>query len=186
MIKRFFGKEWACPLFDFYCRKLFTFVVGGERVAKGRGIVGITKENGERIANELGYDLVDVEYVKENDYFFLRVYIDKKGGINLDDCQIMTEKLSELLDREDPTNEAYFLEVSSPGLDRPLKTDKDYERNLGKEVELKLYKSFNNRKKLEGFLRAYNEEDFEIEMEDGEILAIPREIVSLMRLVIKF
>lgn len=151
-----------------------------------RGIVSIARESGEKITEELGYDLVDVEYVKENDYFFLRIFIDKKGGINLDDCQIVTEKLSAVLDEEDPTNDAYFLEVSSPGLDRPLKTDRDYERNLGNEVELKLYKAFDSRKKLEGVLKSYNAENFEIELENEEVLNIPRDIVSLMRLVIKF
>ncbi len=151
-----------------------------------RGIVSIAREYGEEISEEMGYDLVDVEYVKENDYYFLRVYIDKRGGISLDDCQIVSEKLSTELDRLDPVEEAYFLEVSSPGLDRPLKTDKDYNRNLGEEVELKLYKSFDNRKKLDGVLKGFNEENFEIEMENGDLLAIPREIVSQMKLVIKF
>lgn len=155
-------------------------------MANKRGILNITKESGELIASELGYELVDVEYVKEGDYFFLRVYIHKAGGITLDDCKTFTEKLSLILDEEDPTNDAYFLEISSPGLDRPLKTDKDYERNLGKEVELKLYKTFENRKKIEGILTSYNEEQLDIETEDGKVLNIPRDIVSLMKLVIKF
>lgn len=152
---------------------------------KKRGIISISREYGEKIAEKLGYDLVDVEYIKEHGNYFLRVYIDKKGGVGLDDCQIFTEKLSNVLDDYDPVEEAYYLEVSSPGLDRPLKTDRDFERNLGKEVELRFYKNFKDRKQLEGILDSFNDEYFYI-LENEKILEIPRDIVSLMRLVIKF
>ncbi len=150
------------------------------------GILAIAKNSAQEIAENLGYELVDVEYIKEGDYFFLRIFIHKDGGITLDDCQIFTQKISSELDEKDSSDQQYYLEVSSPGLDRPLKTDKDYNRNLGKEVELKLYKAFENRKKIEGILKSFNEETFEIESEDGKILNIPRETVSLMKLVIKF
>ncbi len=99
----------------------------------------------ESIATSLNYELVDVEYIKESGSYYLRIYIDKPGGITLDDCQIMSVAVSEKLDENDPIKEAYYLEVSSPGLDRPLKTDKDLKRNLGKDIEVKLYKTFNKK-----------------------------------------
>ena len=83
-----------------------------------------------------------MEYIKESGSYFLKVYVDKIGGITLDDCQKMSKELSRKLDDEDPISEEYYLEVSSPGLDRPLKTDKDLNRNLGRDVELKLYRPF--------------------------------------------
>lgn len=98
------------------------------------------------IAESLGYELVDIEYVKELGSYFLRIYVDKVGGITLDDCQKMSEGLSGKLDGKDPISGEYYLEVSSPGLDRPLKTDKDLNRNLEKDVELKLYKPFGNKR----------------------------------------
>jgi ribosome maturation factor RimP len=93
-----------------------------------------------------GFELVDVELVKERKETFLRVYIDKEGGVLIDDCQTVSEALSERLDEDDFIKDQYFLEVSSPGLDRPLKTPRDFEKNHGKEVEVKLYEPLQNRK----------------------------------------
>ncbi|OZV12939.1 hypothetical protein CIW83_06935 [Tissierella sp. P1] len=104
-----------------------------------KGIISIVKEICEQLADELGYELVDVEFLKEGSNYFLRVYLDKPGGINLDDCQKVSQLLSDKLDEKDPITTPYYLEVSSPGLDRPLKNDKDLKRNLGKEIEIKLY-----------------------------------------------
>ena len=87
------------------------------------------------------FELVDVEYVKEGATWYLRAYIDKEGGITIEDCEIISRELSELLDREDFIPDAYILEVSSPGLGRQLKKDKDFARSIGKEVEVKLYKA---------------------------------------------
>ena len=89
---------------------------------------------------EHNFELVDVEYVKEGGNWYLRAYIDKEGGITVDDCEVISRTLSDWLDREDFIADSYTLEVSSPGLGRPLKKDKDFERSLGEAVELRLYK----------------------------------------------
>ena len=91
------------------------------------------------IVEKNSFELVDVEFVKEGANWFLRVYIDKEGGITLDDCQIVSEELSVLLDEKDPINRRYFLEVSSPGIERPLKKDRDFERFKGSLVKVKTF-----------------------------------------------
>lgn len=140
----------------------------------------------DSIATSLNYELVDVEYIKELGSFYLRIYIDKPGGITLDDCQNMSESISNKLDEKDPITSAYFLEVSSPGLDRPLKTDKDFNRNIGKDIDLNLYSEFNNKKKYEGRLKAYNQDFITINDEDEKEIKIPREAVSVVKLALKF
>jgi len=99
-----------------------------------------------------GFELVDVEYVKESGEFYLRIYIDKPEGISLAEGETISRELSPILDEKDPIQENYFLEVSSPGLDRPLKKEKDFIRYKGREVELKLYKPLNGSKQFEGTL----------------------------------
>jgi len=138
------------------------------------------------IATSLNFELVDVEYLKEYGSYYLRVYIDKPGGINLDDCQNMSEILSEKLDEKDPVSTAYFLEVSSPGLDRPLKTDKDLKRNIDKDIEISLYTALNDKKNYEGKLNSFNEKFITINDEDDNIIDIPRESVSVVKLALKF
>jgi ribosome maturation factor RimP len=138
------------------------------------------------IALSLDYELVDVEYLKEFGSYYLRVYIDKPGGITLDDCQNMSEILSDKLDKKDPISTAYYLEVSSPGLDRPLKTDKDLKRNLGKDIEISLYTPINNKKMYEGRLENYNEDLIIIKDEVNALIEIPRQSVSNIKLALKF
>lgn len=138
------------------------------------------------VTDDLGYELVDVEFIKEHSDYFLRVYIHKKDGVQLEDCQKVSELLSEHLDERDPIDVAYYLEVSSPGLDRPLKTDRDLERNLGKDIELSLYKALNGMKKLEGTLESYDEKEITIKTETDETINIPKDIISLNRLAVKF
>jgi len=113
----------------------------------------------ERIAEGLikeqeGMELVDVEYVKEKDWY-LRIFVDKEGGIDLDDCQKLSEQLGEILDRETIINGAYILEVSSPGLDRVLKKEKDFIRERGKKVDVSLYAPLNGQKMLTGVLKEH-------------------------------
>lgn len=151
-----------------------------------KSIVEIIRQIGEQLAQELEYELVDVEFLKEGSSHFLRVYLDKPGGINLDDCQRMSQLLSDKLDEKDPINVPYYLEVSSPGLDRPLKTDKDLKRNLGKEIEIKLYEPMNGKKIIEGILESYNEKEIVIKTEINEIVEIPKEAVALIKLAVKF
>lgn len=140
----------------------------------------------DSIATNLNFELVDVEYIKELGSYYLRVYIDKPGGITLDDCQLMSESTSEKLDEKDPITSAYFLEVSSPGLDRPLKTDKDFNRNIGKDIDINLYSSFNDKKKYEGRLVEFNQNSISIVDEEGNEIEIPREAVSVVKLALKF
>ena len=133
------------------------------------------------LAEQPELELVDVEYVRERDYY-LRVYIDKAGGIDIDDCQSLSERLEEILDREDFIPDAYILEVSSPGLDRVLKKPRDFARERGKQVDVTLYAPFDGKKQWTGTLADC----------DGQLLTldegirIPMEQVSQIRLHIDF
>ena len=115
-----------------------------------------------------GFELVDVEYVKEAGTWYLRAYIDKEGGIGVDDCEVISRSLSDWLDEEDFINDSYVLEVSSPGLGRPLKKEKDYIRSIGKDVEIRTYRAINRSKEFTGALKAYTDDTVTIETEDGE------------------
>lgn len=131
------------------------------------------------------FELVDVEYVKEGSNWYLRVYIDKQGGINVDDCELISRALSDMLDEEDYIEEAYILEVSSPGLGRPLKKDKDLQRNLMSEVEVKLYRAKDGQKDFCGILKDYNKEEITIE-ENGKEIIFKRNDIALIRLTFDF
>ena len=135
------------------------------------------------LVEENTFELVDVEYVKEAGEYYLRVYIDKPGGINIDDCELVSRRLSDLLDEKDFIKDAYILEVSSPGLDRPLKKDKDFERNLGKEVELKTYKPMDKKKDFTGILKAFDADTVTVTV-DGEDKTFARKEIALIRLFI--
>lgn len=133
------------------------------------------------------FELVDVEYVKEGSTKYLRVYIDKEGGITVDDCEVISREFNEVLDREDYIDEAYIFEVSSPGLGRPLKKDKDFARSLGKEVEVRLFKALNKKKEYTGILKAYDAQTVTITVEeDEEELVLERSMIALIRLAFDF
>ncbi len=138
------------------------------------------------LMQEHGFELVDVEYVKEGDTWYLRAYIDKEGGISLDDCELISRKVSDWLDKEDFIQDSYILEVSSPGLGRPLKKDKDYARSIGKDVEIRLYKALNKSKEYTGILKAYDKESVLLQMEDGSDLSLLRADIALIRLALDF
>jgi ribosome maturation factor RimP len=129
-----------------------------------------------------GLELVDVEYVKEGSDFYLRIYADKEGGINIGDCEIVNRALSDLLDENDYINDAYILEVSSPGLTRPLKKENDFRRSIGKIVEIKTFTKINNCKEFEGELTAYDDETVTIITDRDEELVISRKDISMIRL----
>jgi len=147
----------------------------------------------EQIAKDLvmpvleknNFELVDVEYKKEGSHWYLRVYIDKEGGITLNDCQLVSEYLSDRLDEVDPIEHSYILEVSSPGLDRPLKKPRDFERNIGKEIEISLYSPIDKRKKFEGELIEFTGDKIII-LYNGERKEFDMKNVSLVKPVIKF
>ena len=128
------------------------------------------------IIKEHQFELVDVEWVKEAGTYYLRVYVDKEGGITIDDCELVSRALSDLLDRYDFISENYILEVSSPGLDRPLKKDKDFARSIGKEVELRLFKAIDKEKEFAGVLSAFDKETVTISAEDGSEKTFRRKI----------
>ena len=132
------------------------------------------------------FELVDVEYVKEGSDWYLRVYIDKEGGITVDDCEVISRVLSDWLDKEDFIEDSYILEVSSPGLGRPLKKDKDFERSLGEQVEIRLYKARNKQKEFEGALKSYDKDTVTIETEDGNQETFERGDIALIRLAFDF
>ena len=110
----------------------------------------------EEILQGTDISLVDVEYVRDNDWY-LRIYIDKPGGIEIDDCQMVSEKLTEILDARDPIRDKYYLEVSSPGIDRPLKKDKDFESFYGKKVDIKFFAPWEKNKEIVAVLTAHDE-----------------------------
>ncbi len=132
------------------------------------------------------FELVDVEYVREGGNWFLRVYIDKEGGITVDDCELISRALSDLLDVEDYIPDAYILEVSSPGLGRQLKKDKDFKRSIGEVIELKLYKAINKQKEFQGILVSFDEASLTIEMEDGNQESFQRTDIAMVRLALDF
>lgn len=130
----------------------------------------------------LGYKLYDVQYAKEGKDYFLRVFIDKTNGtIDLNDCEKVSDVINPLLDKEDIVKEMYFLEVSSPGIERILRKEKHFEENIGKEVEINLFKPLNSKKEYIGTLNKWDENNIYIEVEETEI-AIERKNISLMKL----
>ena len=137
------------------------------------------------IIDENHFELVDVEYVKEGANWYLRVYADKEGGININDCVLISRALEEKLDAEDFIQDAYILEVSSPGLGRPLKKEKDFRRSIGQDVEIKLYKAEEKQKEFEGRLTAFTEDTVTIDMEGTEKV-FDRKNIALIRLAIDF
>ena len=138
------------------------------------------------IVEKNGFELWDVEYVKEGGNWYLRAYIDKPGGINVDDCEVVSRELSDILDEKDYIDEAYILEVSSPGLDRPLKKEKDFARSIGKDVEVKLFKAINKEKEFVGILKAYDEDTVTLEMEDETEMQFKRSDIARIRLAFFF
>ena len=139
----------------------------------------------EPIITRLGFELVDVEYVKEGGQWYLRAYIDKPGGITVDDCEAVSREFSDILDEKDYIEDSYIFEVSSPGLGRPLKKEKDFKRSLGKSVECKLYKAINKQKEFEGILKDFTEDTVTIETEGNE-LVLDRKDIAMIRLAIDF
>ena len=126
-----------------------------------------------------------MEYVKEGGNFYLRAYIDKPGGITVDDCETVSREFSDKLDEADFIEEAYIMEVSSPGLGRPLKKEKDFKRSIGKEVEIRTYRPIDREKEFYGVLKAYDENSVTIDCEEEERTFQKAEI-ALIRLAFDF
>lgn len=133
------------------------------------------------IISEHGFELVDVEFVKEGSTWYLRAYIDKPGGIGVNDCETVSRALSDKLDEEDFIQEPYTLEISSPGLGRPVRKDKDFQRNEGRDVELRLYRMVEHEKDWAGQLKAWDGASVTIITGDGREMTFPRKDIALIR-----
>ena len=138
------------------------------------------------IIERMNFELVDVEYVKEGGTWYLRAYIDKEGGITVNDCEAVAREMNEILDQEDFVEDSYVFELSSPGLGRPLKKEKDYIRSMGRELEIRTYRAINREKEFYGILKAYDEKTVTIEMEDGQTMTFEKADIALIRLAFDF
>ena len=140
----------------------------------------------EPVVSGLGFELVDVEYVKEGGIWYLRAYIDKPGGITVDDCEAVSRQFSDILDEKDYIEDSYVFEVSSPGLGRPLKKEKDFARSIGEEVEIRTYRAIDRQKEFTGILKDYDENTVTIVYEDETEQTFERADIALIRLALDF
>lgn len=152
-------------------------------------ITELTTELVTPIVEKLGLELVDVEFVKEGKNWFLRVYIDSTGGVDIEECGTVSEQLSEKLDELDPIEQPYFLEVSSPGVERPLKKPEDVKNAVGKNVNIKLYEPINGEKVYEGLLKDFDGETLFMEIKvktQVKKVELPYKKVANARLAVVF
>lgn len=162
-------------------------------MVKKKSIQDITTELLKPILEPKNYELVDVEFVKEGSNWFLKIYIDKEGGITIDDCEFVSRAIEKELDEADPIPQAYILEVSSPGLDRPLKKKRDFERNIGKLVEVKLFKpleesevAFSGTKEFNATLVDFVDNQVILKDENDKEVSIDKKAIAIIRLAIIF
>lgn len=151
-------------------------------MSKSESYESKTEELIQPLVDEEGFELVDVEFVKEGSEWYLRVYIDKDGGISVNDCEEISRAFNEILDREDYISEQYIFEVSSPGLTRPLKKEKDYKRSIGKLVDVKLYKPVDKAKEYTGVLSAFDENTVTLEGDNGDSYTLDRKNIAKISL----
>ena len=154
-------------------------------MAKSDVYVRRTEEFLEILKDKKDFEVVDVEFVKEGTEYFLRVYCDVEGGIDIDDCVEISHYISDWLDEEDFISENDTLEVSSPGLGRTLKKDRDFIRENGKKVEVKLFKALDKQKDFEGFLKGFDNDTITIE-DDGNEITFDRKNIAVIRLAVDF
>lgn len=150
----------------------------------GKRVLQVTEQLVQPILDALGLELVDLEFVREGGRWFLRVFIDKPGGVSLTDCQSVAERLGPLLDVKDPIPHAYHLEVSSPGLDRPLKKPADYVRYQGRKVQVRTYAPIQGRRRFVGRLQKAGPEEITVEV-DGVEFTIPLAQIAAARLAVE-
>ena len=143
---------------------------------KNDALVNEIYEMVKPIADELNYDIYHVEYVKENGELYLRIYIEKDGGITLSDCEALSRRVSDLMDEKDPIKDPYFLEVSPPGLNRTLFTEEHYKRFIGREVMVKFTKSVDGKKNIKGILKEVNEDSIVVEAD--QLINIPKDKIK--------
>lgn len=146
----------------------------------------ICEEKVTPVIENLGYEVVEIEYAKKSDGMNLTFYIDKDEGVNIEDCELVSRTIDPLLEELNPTDNApYILSVSSPGIDRPLKTDRDFKRNLGKEISITLFAKVDGKKVFEGLLDSYDDESVTILIKDKQIKLEKSKIAHIVP-VIKF
>ncbi len=153
------------------------------RCENGKGRQYGTEGSAVSGADNGGVELADLEFVKEGANWYLRVYIDKEGGVTIDDCEAVSRALEAKLDEADPIEQAYILEVSSPGIDRPLKKDEDFVKYQGEMIDVKLYKAQEGRKQFQGKLLGLADGVVSLE-EDGKIFAFERKDIASVRLAV--
>ncbi len=158
----------------------------GIEMAKHEDYERRTQQLLEPILAANNFELYDVEYVREGGNWFLRAYIDKENGIAVDDCELVSRALSDLLDKHDYISDSYILEVSSPGLGRQLKKDKHFEKSIGEEVELRLFKPINKQKDFTGILTNFDQESITLTLENEDTLVLKRSDIAMIRLTIDF
>lgn len=152
-------------------------------------VTQITEQLVQPILAEKGLELVDIEFKKEGKNWFLRVFIDKPGGVDIEDCSLVSEALSQKLDEEDPIDMPYFLEVSSPGAERPLKKDADWKNAIGKNIFVSLYEQIDGQKEFQGKLIDYDGQEITMEYKfktKVKTVTIPFEKIARGRLAIVF
>lgn len=154
-----------------------------------KSIREITEELVQPILNDIELDLVDIEYVKEGQDWFLRVYIDKPSGVSIEECSLVSEQLGEVLDETDPIKDAYFLEVSSPGVERPLKTRDDLINHVNQNANIRLYHHIDGHKEFEGIIKSFENDTLTIEYRDRARLKevkIPFDSIAKARRAVSF
>ena len=139
----------------------------------------------EPIVMQFGVEIYDVEYVKEGSDYYLRAYIDKEGGVTIDDCENVSRRFSDVLDEADLIKDAYILEVSSPGLGRVLKKDRHLEKSIGQDVEIKTYKPIDKVKEFAGTLKSFDKDSITIAT-DGNEITFARNDIAVIRLALDF
>ena len=138
------------------------------------------------IAESFGLEVIEVLYEKKYDGMNLTVVIDKDGGVTIDDCEKLHRAIDGPLDELDPIDTAYILNVSSPGIDRPLKTERDYKRNLNKKISVKLYKPLDNKKVYDGVLVSFDEETFTIQQKNDKLISFNKKDTAKVEPIIEF
>ncbi|WP_270181868.1 ribosome maturation factor RimP [Alkalihalobacillus sp. CinArs1] len=152
-------------------------------------VITVTEELVKPIADEMNLELVDVEFTQEGKNWFLRVYIDSPRGVDIEECGVVSEKLSEQLDKQDPIEQPYFLEVSSPGAERPLKKPSDFEKVVGKQVYITTYEPIDGEKSFEGKLVNFDGETVVVEQKVKTrtiTVEVPYDKVASARLAVVF
>lgn len=170
----------------FFVGEKHFFRKGSYSVSRREDYESRTEELLEPIVAEAGFELVDVEYVKEAGTWYLRAYIDKPGGITVDDCEVISRKFSDILDEKDYIEDSYIFEVSSPGLGRPLKKEKDFQRSLGEDVEIRTYRPIDGQKEFGGVLKAFDKNTVTIAYEEDAQQIFNRSEIALIRLALDF